>query len=570
MEDQEKNQEQLVEELSRTRAELKECRWKWQMLLDNAPQKIFMKDTESRWVFCNEKLAQDLGLSPEQVAGKTDYEFFPKELAEKYRADDQRIMKSGQPEVLEESYIQAGQEVIVQTFKKPIKDDSGRDLGILGIFSDITAYKRTEQEAVRQNKVLKAINRVFTEAIACETWEALGQACLEIAMDLTDSKYGYIGEINPKGRHDTIALSNPGWRNCKVPETQAPLLIRDMEIRGIWGRVLKDGVSLLTNDPGSHPDSVGIPDGHPDLTAFLGVPLKEARKTFGMIALANKEGGFEDSDREAAESLAGAIVQALRNKRAEMTAKAERQRLFRLMDGLPAYVYLQAPDYTIPFANRYFRETFGENEGVPCYKLLFGRNEPCQPCVTLKVLESQEPHTREENLPNGRTYEVHSYPFSDVDGSPLVLEMGFDITDRKRAEQVIARQAREILELSTPVVQVWEGVVAAPLIGTLDSDRTQQFMERFLSSIVETKSPVAMVDITGVPTVDTQTAQHLIEAITAARLLGTQVILTGVSPGIAQTLVHLGIDLGGIETRSSLVGGLKVALKILGLQVTKQ
>jgi PAS domain S-box-containing protein len=150
--------------------------------------------------------------------------------------------------------------------------------------------------------------------------------------------------------------------------------------------------------------------------------------------------------------------------------------------------------------------------------------------------------------------------------------MGFskvtrDLTERKQAEERIKQQSREITDLSTPVMQVWQGVVVAPLIGSLDSQRTQQFMERLLNRIVETNSPVALVDIMGVPTIDTQTAQHLIETISAVRLLGAQVVLTGVRPAIAQTLVHLGIDLTGIMTRSSLSAGLQVALDILNLNV---
>jgi rsbT co-antagonist protein RsbR len=147
----------------------------------------------------------------------------------------------------------------------------------------------------------------------------------------------------------------------------------------------------------------------------------------------------------------------------------------------------------------------------------------------------------------------------------LALAMYEDIV--AQAEATIRKQAREILELSTPVVQVWEGVVAAPLIGSLDSQRTQQFMERLLERIVATNSPVALVDITGVPTIDTQTAQHLIETITAVKLLGAQVVLTGVRPATAQTLVHLGIDLSGVSTRASLSAGLRVAMEILDLQV---
>ena len=143
-----------------------------------------------------------------------------------------------------------------------------------------------------------------------------------------------------------------------------------------------------------------------------------------------------------------------------------------------------------------------------------------------------------------------------------------DITERKTAEERLHRQAQEIQEMATvPIVQVWEGVVMVPLIGTLDSQRTQQLMERLLHRITETRSPVAVIDITGVPTIDTQTAQHLIETISAVRLLGAEVILTGVRPTIAQTLVHLGIDLSSVTTRSSLAAGLRMALESLNLEV---
>jgi rsbT co-antagonist protein RsbR len=134
-------------------------------------------------------------------------------------------------------------------------------------------------------------------------------------------------------------------------------------------------------------------------------------------------------------------------------------------------------------------------------------------------------------------------------------------------EEVILRQAQELLEISTPVVQAWEGVIVAPLIGTLDTQRAQQFMERLLERVVETRSSVALVDITAVPTIDTRTAQHLIETIAAVRLLGAQMVLTGVRPAIAQTLVHLGIDLSSVVTRPSLQAGLRLALDMLHVSV---
>ena len=142
-----------------------------------------------------------------------------------------------------------------------------------------------------------------------------------------------------------------------------------------------------------------------------------------------------------------------------------------------------------------------------------------------------------------------------------------DLTERKRAEEKATLQAREILEISTPVIQIWDGVLMAPLIGTLDSGRTQKLMEGLLERIVQTNSAVALLDVTGVPTIDTRTAQHLAEMTTAVRLLGAQAVLTGVRPAIAQTLAHLGVDLGEITTRSSLAAGLRVALDLLNLQV---
>ncbi len=143
-----------------------------------------------------------------------------------------------------------------------------------------------------------------------------------------------------------------------------------------------------------------------------------------------------------------------------------------------------------------------------------------------------------------------------------------DITERKRAEEVIAKQAKEILEMSTPVVQMWDGVLVVPLIGTLDTERAQRLTEHLLQRIVDTRSPIALLDITGVPAIDTKSAQHLIETIASVRLLGGEVVLTGIRPVIAQTLVHLGIDLKTVNTRPSLAAGLRFALDRLSLEVT--
>jgi rsbT co-antagonist protein RsbR len=142
-------------------------------------------------------------------------------------------------------------------------------------------------------------------------------------------------------------------------------------------------------------------------------------------------------------------------------------------------------------------------------------------------------------------------------------------TYQRSREDVIQRQQQELLELSTPVVKLWDGVLAVPMIGTLDSSRTQLVMESLLTRIVETGSELAIIDITGVPTVDTLVAQHLLKTVTAIRLMGADCIISGIRPQIAQTIVHLGIDLQGITTKATLADALQLAMKKAGFVITR-
>jgi len=139
----------------------------------------------------------------------------------------------------------------------------------------------------------------------------------------------------------------------------------------------------------------------------------------------------------------------------------------------------------------------------------------------------------------------------------------------KGREEVILRQTDEMAEISTPVIRVWDGVVALPIIGTLDSQRTQVVMENLLQEIVTTRSSIAILDISGVPTVDSLVAQHLLKTVSATRLMGAECIISGIRPEIAQTIVHLGIDLNGIITKASLASALAYAFAKLNLQVRK-
>jgi rsbT co-antagonist protein RsbR len=138
---------------------------------------------------------------------------------------------------------------------------------------------------------------------------------------------------------------------------------------------------------------------------------------------------------------------------------------------------------------------------------------------------------------------------------------------QKGREEVINRQQQEMLELSTPVVKLWDGILALPVIGTLDSARSQNVMESLLQTIMETGSKIAIIDITGVPTVDTVVAQHLMKTVAAARLMGADCIISGIRPQIAQTIVHLAIDLGGISTKATLADAFRLAMTRVGMNI---
>jgi len=157
------------------------------------------------------------------------------------------------------------------------------------------------------------------------------------------------------------------------------------------------------------------------------------------------------------------------------------------------------------------------------------------------------------------------------DLSTLLDKLGLYTTEfyQESRESVILRQQQELMELSTPVVQLWDEVLALPLIGTLDSARTQVVMESLLQRVVETGARIAIIDITGVPTVDTLVAQHLMKTVAATRLMGADCIISGIRPQIAQTIVHLGVDLNDIITKATLADAFQIALHRLGLTVSK-
>ena len=195
--------------------------------------------------------------------------------------------------------------------------------------------------------VLAGINRILHEALSASTEEDLGKLCLAVAEDLTGAAFSFFGERRTSlDRLDHIAISERGWAAYRGddPDFRRGALPNGLRIHGIFGQVILEDRSLIVNDPASHPDRVGLPEGHPPLHNFLGVPLRRDGEPFAMFALGNHPTGFTERERVIAEKLAPAIVQALLRKRAEVASRDSRRRLLALIEGIPQLVWTATDD----------------------------------------------------------------------------------------------------------------------------------------------------------------------------------------------------------------------------------
>jgi PAS domain S-box-containing protein len=286
-------------------------------IFNTSVEGIRVIDRDHNMLLVNETFSSLSGIRENEMAGKKCYQVFDNHLCHTPSCMLTQIL-SGKDRIECDTENKRSDGTIVSCIATatPLRNSQGDLIGILEGFRDITDHKKAEKRALKQSFLLEANNRVFRETLWYETEEEVVHTCLMIAEELTGSKFGFIGEINKAGRFDTIALSDPGWGECRTPKTDAVKMIKDMKIIGIWGKVLKDKKTLIVNDPASHPDRVGIPEGHPKLTSFLGVPLRYMGETIGMIGLANKESGYDVTDQQAVESLSLVFVEVLNRKRA--------------------------------------------------------------------------------------------------------------------------------------------------------------------------------------------------------------------------------------------------------------
>jgi PAS domain S-box-containing protein len=248
--------------------------------------------------------------SPEEIMGKTTDEIFGPGATAHYLPVVQKIMAEGVPHAFEDYFPHLDK--YFRFTSVPMGDH------FITTGADITDIKKAENAIRRQNELPRGINRIFETVVTSVSDEEFGTVCLSVAEEITGSTISFIGEIGQDGLLHDIAISNPAWQACAMYDLEGKRKPPgNFHIHGIYGSVLSQGKTILTNAPAVHPDSIGLPPGHPSLTSFLGVPLKQQRKTMGMVAVGNRKGGYGQKEQEALEILASVIIQALSRRRAE-------------------------------------------------------------------------------------------------------------------------------------------------------------------------------------------------------------------------------------------------------------
>jgi PAS domain S-box-containing protein len=333
---------------------------------------------------------------------------------------------------------------------------AGRDYANL-YGHDVTDRNRAEAKIHRQHAVVEGINRIFREALAADTDQAFGTACLSVAQQVTGSRFGFLGELNPDGLVDGIAIIGSGRDACGMASaTERSEVPKGLQPRGLFGQLLRGKSGFFTNDPASHPDGIGVPDSHPPLAAFLGVPLVHGGRTVGLVGVGNREGGYRESDREDLEDLAPAISQALVRRRGDQALLSSEQRLKSFFDLSPDLMVVAGFD-------GFFRRLSPSWEQALGYPLEVLTARPWLHFV--HPADHPDTSAAASRLLAGETVTLFVNRYRCQDGSfrwiewhcvgvpeqELIYAVARDVTGRKQAEEVLRRyellagQSRDII-----------------------------------------------------------------------------------------------------------------------------
>ncbi len=509
---------QDISALHRLRQELYEQREMLHNVIDNLPIGIFWKDKESRFLGCNRRVLADAGLSTfKEIIGKTDFDLPWQKRALDYQASDRAVMASGPKLNVEETLIRGdGSTIWLRTGKLPLVRHN-QVVGVLGFYEDITEQRQQEQE----RRTLQLLVENAPDGIGL----------LDRQLKISYANPAFVAML---GYRELIGQS---WPSLIHPDDRDQLEVIMRQVA-----VGHDAYARLryVHDNGSI------------ITAYVSIPVLRDRQ--GQII------GYGIINHDVTEQL-----------KSEEQLRASEQRHRSLLQALPDLIFLLSQDGV-------FRD-YHSNEIAVAFPPEYFLNRHFTEVLPPELANLTAHHLAE--LKRTGTLQRYEYQMQ-IDGQMRdyearmtfsgddVLIMIRDITEQRQAErerqtialqeQIIEAQQAILHELSTPLLPIADGVVAMPLIGAIDTSRAQRIMETLLTGIADYQATIAIIDITGVKVVDTQVASALLRTAQAAGMLGAQVVLTGIRPEIAQTIVYLGADLRGIVTKATLQEGIAYAL----------
>jgi PAS domain S-box-containing protein len=379
-------------------------------------------------------LAEDEGLSA-VVTDLTEHKRTEAEL-QQYREhlEELVVLRTNQLQSAMEELATANEELRVTTEHLAATNNE--------LVREIAERKLAEEALVRRTSILRGVNRILEAALPAKTEEALGVACLEVAEQITRSRFGFIGELNENGLED-VAISNPGWDACQVTLSSGHGTHEGpFRIHGLYGRVIVDGRPLLTNDPSSHPASIGLPPGHPPLTSFLGVPLIHDGRTVGILAVGNNQDGYTLEDQDALEALSPAVVEAFLRKQAEAALRESEARASSILNAATESIWLFDTELRVLTGNAAAFQRWNMNPSDMIGQSANGFVPPDLAESRKRVFEAvirDGVPARFEDERADIVFDHSAYPVRNSAGEVTAITVfSRDITERKRAEEALA------------------------------------------------------------------------------------------------------------------------------------
>ena len=315
-----------ITERKKIETSLQESEGRFRSVLENSLDSAYRLDFQNNhFDYMSPVIEQITGFTPEEIDSMGNEGLFNRIHPEDQSRIDMAIKQSLVEGVGTHEYrfkCKDGKSRWLADYFSLIRDKRGLIRFRAGIVRDITKRKQEESRMSRYNLILEGINWIFSNVLRAKTEEELGNTCLSVALEVTGSEFGFINEIGEDGLLYDVAKSKLGWEQCLMyDKTGHPSSQSSFVVQGLYGSVIKNEKSFYTNNPQAHPDSIGLPNGHPPLRSFLGVPLVQDGETVGLIAVANREGGYSCEQQEDLEAIASAVIQALQRKRSEETIR---------------------------------------------------------------------------------------------------------------------------------------------------------------------------------------------------------------------------------------------------------